>query len=365
VRLGLIGWGIASGNGGMNTDIACLGDFVTKWLIPKHPKLPLHDPYIERAKSSVDITFVDENDDLNAVVNHFSRDIDGLLYVEHPTVDIHPYKFDIVDEFHARNKKVFAIPMWEWWPEEESWAIKTDAIWAVTTYTNKYMHSLANVLETRGVTPLWKNAVFGNKWGVNLNEFSYRNRNKAKEIVFVRGNAGYKDRKAGNLIIPELTKLSSRPDFRVTIYTQAEINKFINDKPDNLTIRQTVFPDRKSVYEKGDVFIFCSYWEGLCHGIYEASYSGGLVLTTNTPPMNECTPAFLVDVDSITTERLGKTIKKAIPSMQSMRQVLESLKDTSVSKLSFEAHDWVARERNLSETLEIMYSYFAEHCLNS
>ena len=35
MRLGLVGWGVASGNGGMNTDIACLGDFVTKWLIPK------------------------------------------------------------------------------------------------------------------------------------------------------------------------------------------------------------------------------------------------------------------------------------------------------------------------------------------
>ena len=59
MRLGLVGWGVASGNGGMNTDIACLGDFVTKWLIPKHPKLPLHDTYIQRAKGSVEITFID------------------------------------------------------------------------------------------------------------------------------------------------------------------------------------------------------------------------------------------------------------------------------------------------------------------
>ena len=54
MRLGLVGWGIASGNGGMNTDIACLSEFVTKWLIPKHPKLPLHDPYVKRAKKYSD-----------------------------------------------------------------------------------------------------------------------------------------------------------------------------------------------------------------------------------------------------------------------------------------------------------------------
>jgi len=360
MRLGLVGWGVASGNGGMNTDIACLGDFVTKWLIPKHPKLPLHDPYINRAQSSVAITFLDANDDFDAVIDEFSEDIDGLLYVEHPIFNIHPYQFDIVDKFHAKNKKVFGIPMWEWWPEEEPWAVNTDAIWAVTTYTNKYMHSLANILETRGITPSWKNAVFGNKWGVNLNDFSYRQRSYAKDIVFVRGNAGYKDRKAGNIILPELSRIASKTDYNITIYSQAEVNKFSEGDLSNLTIKHTIFPDRKSVYEQGDIFIFCSYWEGLCHGIYEASFSGGLVLTTNTPPMNECIPAFLVDVENITTEKLNKRIKKAVPSMQSMRQVLEHLNGKDISELSFEAHNWVARKRDLTETLAQMYSHFCQ-----
>lgn len=360
MRLGLVGWGVASGNGGMNTDIACLGDFVTKWLIPKHPKLPLHDPYIKRAKSSVDITFLDKNDNFDEVIDKFSEDIDGLLYVEHPIFNIHPYQFDIVGKFHKKNKKVFAIPMWEWWPEEEPWAVNTDAIWAVTSYTNNYMHSLANVLETKGITPLWKNRIFGNKWGVNLNDFCYQQRNRAKEIVFVRGNAGYKDRKAGGLIIPELSKLASESDFKITVYSQATLQNITN----NLNIKQTVFPDRRSVYEKGDIFIFCSYWEGLCHGLYEASYSGGLVLTTNTPPMNECVPAFLVDVESTSSEKLAKTIKKSRPSMQSMRRILEALQGRDISDLSLEAHNWVAQKRNLSETLATMYSCFAEYCLN-
>ena len=74
----------------------------------------------------------------------------------------------------------------------------TDAIWAVTDYTNNYMHALADVLETRGVSPSWKNTIFGNQWGVNLNDFSYRQRNRAEEIVFVRGNAGIKTEKPEN-----------------------------------------------------------------------------------------------------------------------------------------------------------------------
>ena len=224
-----------------------MGDFITKWLIPKHPKLPLHEPYINRAKSSVSITFLDPNDNFDEIIDEFSEDIDGLLYVEHPIFNIHPYKFDIVEKFHAKNKKVFGIPMWEWWPEQEPWALNTDAIWAVTTYTNNYMQSLAKVLETRGITPLWKNAVFGNKWGVNLNDFSYRQRNQAKEIVFVRGNAGYKDRKAGDLILPELSKLASESSCNYRL--QPSERQFFGNKPSNLSIKQTIFPDRKSVYE--------------------------------------------------------------------------------------------------------------------
>ena len=111
-----------------------------------------------------------------------------------------------------------------------------------------------------------------------------------------------------------------------------------------MQVTQKVFPDRKSVYENGDIFIFCSHWEGLCHGIYEASYSGGLVLTTNTEPMDECKPAFLVDVENISTEKLGKSIKKVTPSMKSMRNILDSLQGKSISHLSHEAHEWVASE---------------------
>ena len=360
MRLGLVGWAVASGNGGMNMDIACLSDFVTKWLVPKHPKLPLHQPYINRARSAVDITFIEEGDDFDGVIDEFSEDIDGLLYVEHPIFNIHPYTFDVVDKFHSKGKKVFGIPMWEWWPEEEPWAVKTDAIWAVTKYTNNYMHSLADVLETRGIRPQWKNSIFGDKWGVNPKDFSFRQRTHAKEIVFVRGNAGYKDRKAGSLILPELKNLASNSDFKITIYSQAEINDSSDNKFDNIQIKQTTFPDRKSVYEDGDIFIFCSHWEGLCHGIYEASYSGGLVLTTNTPPMDECIPAFLVDVEGISTEKLGKRIKKAVPSMQSMRKILESLRGNDISMLSYEAHNWASSQRNLPETLAKMYSYFCQ-----
>ena len=63
--------------------------------------------------------------------------------------------------------------------------------------------------------------------------------------------------------------------------------------------------------------------------------------TTNTPPMTECVPAFVVDVEETSTKMLGKAIKKAIPSMRSMRQVLESLQGQDISEISYESHQWV------------------------
>ena len=359
MRLGLVGWGVASGNGGMNTDIACLSNFVTKWLIPQHPKFINHDSYLNKATEHVEITFVKPGDNYDEIIDSFCENIDGLLYIEHPIFNLNEYKYDVVQKFHEKGKKVFAIPMWEWWPEETSWAVNTDAIWAVTAYTNKYMHALADVLESRGIQPVWKDSIFGSQWGINVNDFSYRQRDNANEIVFVRGNAGYKDRKAGNLIIPELTKLASESEFKVTIYSQADLPNTSN-LPPNVQVTQKVFPDRKSVYENGDIFIFCSHWEGLCHGIYEASYSGGLVLTTNTEPMDECKPAFLVDVENISTEKLAKNIKKVTPSMKNMRNILDSLQGKNISHLSHEAHEWVASERDLSVTLSDMYAHFVQ-----
>ena len=361
MRLGLIGWGVASGNGGMNTDIACLSEFVTKWLVPQHPKFTNHETYLSRAKEHVELNFVKPGDNYDKVIDNFCENIDGVLYIEHPIFHLKDYNYDIVNKIHRKDKKVFAIPMWEWWPEENSWAVNTDAIWAVTNYTNKYMHSLANILGSRGINASWRNSIFGNKWGVNFNDFSYQNREHANEIVFVRGNAGYKDRKAGDLIIPELTELALNSQFQVTIYSQADLQE-ITGSPKNLKVIQKVFPDRKSLYDNGDIFIFCSHWEGLCHGIYEASYSGGLVLTTNSEPMDECKPAFLVDVENISTIRLGKNIKKAIPSMKNMRNILCSLQGKNISHLSYEAHKWISTERDLSVTLSDMYTHFIQ-CL--
>ena len=360
MRLGLIGWGVASGNGGMNTDIACLASYVTKWLIPTHPKLPLHSPYIEKAKNSVHLSFVNPGDNYDECIDTFCKNIDGVIYIEHPIFNLAEYDYNVVDRIHLNGKKVYAIPMWEWWPEEEHWALETDCIWSVTSYTGRYFRSLVDVLESRGVQPKWKKYIFGDRWGVNLDDFEYRQRNIAQHIVFVRGNAGYKDRKAGKLIIPALIELARDSEYKITCHSQADMSHYTNGQNPNFIINNKTYLDRKSVYSDGDIFIFCSHWEGLCHGIYEASYSGGIVLTTNEEPMNECIPALFVSSESITSEKLAKPIKKAIPSMQHMLSILNDLEGVDISDISKNSHQWIKENRNLKETISLMYSDFVK-----
>jgi len=358
MRLGLIGWCTASGNGGMNTDIFTLSDCTTKWLIPKHPKLDFHQPYLREAVKCGKIYFSDpykrpeELDD-------FLSGIDGILYIEHPIYRRgHFNDFDIVQECIQRDLCVFGIPMWEWWSEEEYWALNTSALWAVTSLTNNYLRSLQVVLETRGTIPKWSNKVFGNKWGVNLDCFSFRQRHAAREIVFVAGNGGYKDRKACSIVIPALNQIASG-NAQVTIYSQQKISDLHEVSP-SIHMHECTFPNRMSVYRHGDIFIFCSFWEGLCHGIYEACYSGGLVLTTDYPPMNECIPAMTIPVIETQTVSLGKKVAKAVPCMNSLLGTLRGLINSNIEDQSTYSHEWVKSNRDLAVTIDEMFYAFSQ-----
>ena len=72
MRLGLVGFGIASGNGAMNSDICRLSPFVTKWLIPNHPNHQNHESYINLASKTTQIYIFNPNsEDLKELVKSF------------------------------------------------------------------------------------------------------------------------------------------------------------------------------------------------------------------------------------------------------------------------------------------------------
>ena len=358
MRLGLVGWCSASGNGGMNLDIFCLADYVTKWLIPVHEEIfPVFDPYLVIARQQEGKSiYLSELSSSPSCINDFFEDIDGIIYVEHPV--LRPNHFDgfcIVSECISRSKIVLGIPMWEWWPPESLWALNTTALWSVTQYTNIYLNSLVNDLESKGIVPRWKNRIFGNRWGVNIEQFPFRQRRKPQTIVFVNGNGGYKDRKAGDILIPILSKFSHKGVKKV-IYSQKKL--CLEIPPDTKLVNST-FETRNSVYESGDIFLFPSYWEGLCHGLYEAACTGGIVIATNTSPLNECLPAVLIPQEQIFSEKLDKKVKKVVPGLESLPLILSSILSSDCTFLSLESRKWVLENRDLKDTLEDLYRILA------
>lgn len=350
MNFGLVGWGNASGNGGMNSDIAKLSPWISHWLIPEHPKSVLHIPYLDSAKESTEIIQCSLDKNSRSTVIDFLDKVDGIIYVEHPCLKD---EVNIVNEAKKKNKIVVGIPMWEWWPSHKSWALETDMLWCVTNYTNKYLKSLGNVLTVQGYMPKWSQRVFGNRWGVNLTEFTFTPKSRANRFIFVNGNGGYNLRKASDIVFNAFSREDAPP---LLVYTQ-QMNRIASTVSDNIQLIHKNFPDRNSVYKEGDVFLFPSYWEGLCHGIYEAQACGGIVVTSEQPPMNQCGSNHLVRVERYAQENLaGNKILKAIPSSEHLFDICKSLYKKDISLESKMNRVNIEKNFDLRETLALLYS---------
>lgn len=350
MKFGLIGWGIASGNGGMNCDIVRLAPWVTHWLIPDHPKSENHQPYLDKVSHKNIVHCKLKGDE--GKYKKFLEEVDAIIYVEHPCLR---EEFDIVIEAKKRGILVVGIPMWEWWPERKSWALATDILWAVTNFTARYLTSLSDVLYVHGWHHSWRNRVMGSKWGVNLEDFPYAHRTKAQRFVFINGNGGYKLRKASDIVFEAFSKPGAPP---LTVYTQ-QLEILGNNPPKNLSLIDKNFSERGDVYRDGDVYLFPSYWEGLCHGIYEAQAVGGVVITTDHPPMNECGSEYLVPVTRLEQEDLsGKKIVKSVPDANFLYSLCCSLWNKDISKISEASRENIELNFNLSKTLDDMYRSF-------
>lgn len=349
MNVGLVGWGIASGNGGMNTDVVCLSSWVTHWLIPKHPHNENHKEYLEKASQHASLIECELKGDHNKY-NFFLDKVDALLYIEHPVIKDEK-DYDIVHEAKKKGKLVIGIPMWEWWPERKRWSHETDILWAVTKFTKQYLNSLSDVLFSQGIHHNWRGKVVGNRWGVNLEDFPYKQRTKVNNIVFINGNGGYKLRKASDIVFEAFTK-EGAPS--LTVYTQKDNIANYEITP-NIKIVEKTFPERHDVYKDGDVFLFPSYWEGLCHGIYEGQACGSLVITTDHPPMNECGSPYLLPVDKILQEELsGKKIMKSVVSANDLYLICKTIYGKDISNESAKSYD-IQTRHNLKKILNDLY----------
>lgn len=339
MNFGLVGWASTTGVGGINSDIASLAPWVSHWLVPKHPKMPAHQPFLDKASSKKIIQVGARAKE--TVIDEFLREVDGILYVEKPCLQD---ECNIVSEAKKRNKLVIGIPMWEWWPERASWALETDVLWAVSDFTNRYLNSLSDILYVQGYKHRWRGNVIGDRWGVDLTEFAFTQRESAGRFVFINGNGGYKLRKASDVVFKAFSRPGAPP---LEVFTQQK-ERIAEISSENIMLVENNFRDRTDVYGTGDVFLFPSYWEGLGLGLYEAQAMGGVVITTRHPPMNECMSPYLVGIEKLASETLGgKKIIKAVPSVDELYEMSCSLYKKSI------VDDSIAARRKMEDSFDL------------
>lgn len=342
MRIGLIGWGSATGNGGMNGDIARLSPNVVRWLAPKHPKVGYHEPYMEAAAPHCEIIRCAVSGE-HGTYGRFLDGLDAVLFVELPYLQ----GWDVVGECRKRGIKTMCIPMYEWWPRYAQWMQQVDSIWCVTPFTVDYCRKHSEELKSQGHGCEWADRIFGDRWGVDLEEFQFQERTTAERILFANGNGGCGGRKGAQIVIDAAQFIRDIP---ITILSQND--SLPKSKSGKVTVTRKNFATRRELYEHGDVFLAPSYWEGLGHQLYEAQACGLPVLASDYPPMNQCGTELLIPLNRTEPVRVcGKSIQKAVPSCDALAKMVEELYGSDVRELSRRARQRIEQRHDLRHVL--------------
>lgn len=169
---------------------------------------------------------------------------------------------------------------------------------------------------------------------VDTDRFVFRRREKAERFISVYGHGGAHDRRS----LPELflswSEMAGPPP--LTIHAQVappELDRYM--PPSMVTVRVANLPEPEDLYGIGDVAIQISRYEGIGLAFLEAMACGLPVITTAAAPMNEIAPELTVSVEETKQIRLaGKDIKSFVPSIASVRELVESLKGKAIGDLS-------------------------------
>lgn len=169
---------------------------------------------------------------------------------------------------------------------------------------------------------------------VDTDRFVFRKRERAERFISVYGHGGAHDRRS----LPELflawSEMAGAPPLMIHAQTAPpELDRYM--PPSMVTVRVANLPEPEDLYGLGDVAIQLSRYEGIGLCFLEAMACGLPVITTNAAPMSEIAPELVITVEETIKIRLaGKDVQSFIPSIASVREVVESLKGRAIGELS-------------------------------
>ena len=341
-NIGLVGWNTSTGVGSINRDLVCqLG--IKRWLSPPHPQLP-------NTSCSIPSDIQIETDVSNPEkLLNWVRELDWLLFAERPYIEELP-------RIAAHNGVGIAcIPMWEWVRPNLHWLQFVDLMICPTVHAYRQMEDW-----TRRYGFGWKTVYI--PWPIDFQRFQFREREVCREFLFVNGwggGAGYRldgspapyHRKGLELIIAA-ARLA--PDLKFIVRSLQPITFNL---PPNVCVVASL-EDNAGLYDKGDVCVQPSHYEGLGLQLLECQAAGMPLVTTSGPPMIEANPWRMIPTCGKDIINLwGSYIATELMTPEALVSTIRPLVGMDIRSASRQArayieseHDWnVGRRQILAE----------------
>lgn len=344
MRIGLIGWAARTGCGHINRDLWD-GGLIQEWLVPKHPVAGIDEALCPKEAMRTKVSGE------GWVYDAFLDKIDVLLFIEQPYIQ----GFDITAEAHKRGKLVVCVPMMEWLPRAE-WVANVDLMWAPTKWSIQELLALATDAHEHGVTPRWElGGIAGGWWGVDCEKFKFQPRTVCNRYLFLNGNGGVLLRKGSQIMadaarmVPEVPVLF-RSQKKEMPRLSVNVQPFMDDAP-----------ERWNIYDKGDILVAPSRWEGLGLQLYEAQACGMPVFTTDGDPMRECNPFAKIPLARKSWVELcsrRSTTYECDP--EALAGLMRANLNADISQASARARAHVEANHNLAKLIPAMREKIAE-----
>jgi len=235
--------------------------------------LPIDTHYVvSHEKQKVDTTMIDKkcvNDSVD--VKEWLSGINKLIIVEQPKVKM------MMRETTRLGIEVYCLVNIDWFNHNDEWVrrVKTFICPNIYTWTKLHFLGLKNIVYIPAC--------------IDTDYFTFTQRNICNTFLFNNGWGGYKYRKG----LKETIGVFNNTEYPLVINSQLKIECNVSD---NIKINYNNMAERKDTYDKGDVFVYPTKWEGYSMVILEAMACGLPVITTDGVPMNEY-GTFLIKTD--------------------------------------------------------------------
>lgn len=318
----------------MAADIAAAG-WLDCWLAPEHPK---HE-YTEPAGLPVEFVPCQPAEDVG-VWRMFLSSIDVLVLVENSPI------VGLVEMARQYGVMIVLIPMMEWLKVETPWISKVDMMWGPTNAAVAELRQAARMMIANGRPCPWADHIVGGRWGVNLEEFEFRQRTKADRFLFANGQGGIFGRKGAETLAAAARRC---PEANVIFTTQTPEFPAM---PSNVDVRLVDYDRRGDVYSEGDIFLASTYWEGLGHQLYECQAAGLPLIATDGEPMDQARAWRRIPVKRRIWQNLyGKQIVRHCPDAEAMAALMAEVSGADIRETSLAGRRFVESNYSLADTL--------------